>query len=317
VKRIWLTHSRRTEEGGWLDLEELRTPGVLRMLDIIAICSAVLLLFSGLWLYGGATSFLGSMERMGDSAGDDSLSGPTMIDGRWAWEAKLLFDDCTPLNGTWVMPPNLAEQDGVFWYPGELECVWEYQGTGDRAVIAIRNAAEQDLELRVLLSTDEISFGSTGDTVTVPANESEVVSLEIDSDGFEESVYARIESVVDPNASITLKLLMISDSTQRSSHTYEGQSINVHYKVWIHDTGELLDEGDLPVTAGEDPNYIKGFGWGVLGLDYDFIDRGTLGSGTTHTVLLPPDLAYKNRDDRPEANNQWLRFELRLNYAIV
>ena len=35
--------------------------------------------------------------------------------------------------------------------------------------------------------------------------------------------------------------------------------------------------------------------------------------GSTHRVLLPPELAYKDRPDREPANNQWLLFELSIN----
>ena len=97
--------------------------------------------------------------------------------------------------------------------------------------------------------------------------------------------------------------------------------MTVHYQVWIYDTGEDLDEGDLPATAGEDPMcdtgapwlcYIKGFGWGLVGLDC-MTDRCLLFDGSTHRVLLPPELAYKDRPDREPANNQWLMFELSIN----
>ena len=32
---------------------------------------------------------------------------------------------------------------------------------------------------------------------------------------------------------------------------------------------KLLDEGDLIVTAGDDSNFIQGFGWSAIGLDID------------------------------------------------
>ena len=133
----------------------------------------------------------------------------------------------------------------------------------------------------------------------------------------EEHVYAKIESSIDPNASIILKIIIVQGNNQNGVHIEEGQNLDVHYKVYIYDTGELLDEGDLPVRAGEDDNYIKGFGWGQVGLDCNDIISCRVNGGTTHTVLLPPDLAYKNRDDRPEANNQWLQFELTLNRLYV
>ena len=312
MKRIWLSRNRGDEEGGWIDLTAFHTPGVMRILDTISISAAVLLILSGIWVYQGTVDFLDSLENMNEAAEEMPDSLPNMIDGRWPWEAKLLLDTCTPLNGTWEMPEIMHEQDEVFWYPGEVECVWEHQGIGDRAVIAIRNVATSNQDFRVNLSTDSIGFGSTGDTLTVEANESGLISIVLNSEPEDEVIYASIESSTDPNASILLKITIVQGGDQRSAHVAEGQNLDVHYKVTIYDTGVVLDEGDLPVTAGEDSRYITGFGWGQVGLDADFFYRGNTGDGTTHTVLLPPDLAYKNRDDRPEANNHWLQFELSL-----
>ncbi len=317
MKRIWLSRNRGDEEGKWLDLSSFNTPGILRILDTVSISAAVLLILSGIWVYQGTVDFLDSLENMSEAQEEIPPPLPNMIDGRWPWEAKLLFDTCTPLNETWEMPEILHNQDAIFWYPGEVECVWEYQGLGDRAVIAIRNAAKSNQDFIVNLSTESIGFGSTGDTLTVEANESGLISLVLNSESEDEVIYAHIESSTDPNASVVLKITMVP-GVQYGVHIEEGQSLDVHYKVFIYDTGELLDEGDLPVRAGQDDNYIKGFGWGQVGLDCADIAtcRNELipgGSSSTHTVLLPPDLAYKNRDDRPEANNHWLQFELSLN----
>lgn len=317
MKRIWLSRSRGDEEGRWIDLTSFHTPGVLRILDIVSISTAVLLILSGVWVYQGTVDFLESLDEMDEAGENLDPSLPNMINGRWPWEAKLLLDTCTSLNSTWDMPETLADQDAIFWYPGEVECVWEHQGIGDRAVIAIRNAATSNQDFRVNLSTDAIGFGSTGDTLTVEANESGLISIVLNSEPEDEVIYASIESSIDPNATVMLKITIVQGGDQRSAHVAEGQNLDVHYKVTIYDTGEVLDEGDLPVTAGEDSRYITGFGWGQVGLDADFIWRGNTGDGTTHTVLLPPDLAYKNRDDRPEANNHWLQFELSLTRLYI
>ena len=317
MKRIWLSRSRGDEEGRWIDLTAFQTPGVMRILDIISISTAVLLVLSGIWLAQGTVDFLESLDEMNEAAEELPPSLPNMIEGRWPWEAKLLLDTCTPLNGTWNMPETLADQDAIFWYPGEVECIWEHQGVGDRSVIAIRNAATKDLDFFVNLSSEAIGFGSTGDSITVEANESGLISLVLNDIPEEETISVSIESTIDPNASVNLTIIVVQGSEQRSAHVAEGQNLDVHYKVTIYDTGEVLDEGDLPVTAGEDSRYITGFGWGQVGLDADFIWRGNTGDGTTHTVLLPPDLAYKNRDDRPEANNHWLQFELTVNRLYV
>ena len=77
--------------------------------------------------------------------------------------------------------------------------------------------------------------------------------------------------------------------------------------------GEELDQGDLIVTAGNDPAWIEGFGWSAIGLDIDG-DRGLLpgiNTGTSHITLLPPELAYDDEDD--ELKGRWLRFELSIN----
>ena len=323
MKRIWLSRNRGDEEGGWIDLTAFQTPGMMRILDTISISAAVLLILSGIWVYQGTLDFLDSLEKMDEASEEMPASVPNMIDGRWPWEAKLLLDTCTPLNGTWDMPETLADQDDIFWYPGELECIWPHQGVGDRAVIAIRNAATSNQDFIVNLSTnndgnaiEEIGFGSTGNSLTIEANESGLISLVLNAEPQEEHVYAKIESSIDPNASIILKIAIVSDS-QSGVNIEEGQNLDVHYRVIIYDTGELLDEGDLPVRAGEDDNYMKVFGWGQVGLDCNDIISCRFSGGTTHTVLLPPDLAYKNSDDRPEANNQWLQFELTLNRLYV
>ena len=169
MKRIWLSRSRGNEEGRLIDLSSFQTPGVMRILDIVSISTAVLLVLSGMWLYQGTVDFLDSLDEMNEVNSELPSSLPNMIDGRWPWEAKLLLDTCTSLNATWDMPETLADQDAIFWYPGEVECVWEHQGIGDRSVIAIRNAATTDLDFFVNLSSDAIGFGSTGDTVTVEA----------------------------------------------------------------------------------------------------------------------------------------------------
>ena len=122
----------------------------------------------------------------------------------------------------------------------------------------------------------------------------------------DEYIYATIESSIDPNASIVLKIILISGA-QNGVHVEEGQRLDVHYKVYVYDTGQLLDEGDLLVTAGEDSMcetdapwfcYIKGFGWGQVGLDCsDFATCRIDAGNSNYTHSAPPDLAYKNRDD--------------------
>ena len=52
----------------------------------------------------------------------------------------------------------------------------------------------------------------------------------------------------------------------------------------------------------------------LAGLDVDDFDP-SFSSGTTHTVLLPPDLAYGNNDGHLHQDT-WMRFELTLNRLL-
>jgi hypothetical protein len=86
--------------------------------------------------------------------------------------------------------------------------------------------------------------------------------------------------------------------------------MQVHYRVWDADNETLLDEGDLPVNAGDDSRYIDGFGWSALGLDIGQ-DRGLLSPGTSHITLLPPAIAYGASEEH-FLQDSWLRFELEI-----
>ena len=121
-----------------------------------------------------------------------------------------------------------------------------------------------------------------------------------------------------PDAEVVLDIHIFEGTEQREIHATDGDPLEVHYRVWNADTGELLDEGDLPVNAGDDSNYIEGFGWSAIGLDIDE-DRGlipTLDTGTTHVTLLPPPIAYGNSEGH-ELEDAWLRFELKLEVASI
>ena len=69
----------------------------------------------------------------------------------------------------------------------------------------------------------------------------------------------------------------------------------------------LLDAGRRGAESGHS---LEGFGWGLVGLDVDNIDP-QFSSGTTHVVILPPDLAYGDRDGH-QYQDTWMRFELTL-----
>ena len=65
-------------------------------------------------------------------------------------------------------------------------------------------------------------------------------------------------------------------------------------------------------------NYIKGFGWSAIGLDIDE-DRGLIpgiDTGTTHTTLLPPPIAYGNSDGH-DFKSRGCAFELKVDRATI
>ena len=68
---------------------------------------------------------------------------------------------------------------------------------------------------------------------------------------------------------------MFAGAEPRDIHVGDGDQVEVQYTVWDADTDEQLDDGNLVVTAGEDPAWIEGFGWSAIGLDIDS-DRGLI-----------------------------------------
>ena len=165
----------------------------------------------------------------------------------------------------------------------------------------------------IFSAEDDIS-----DVISLEANESGFREIELTEDLTEGefTVVASHLSVV--NAEVYLDVAVFKGSEERELHINDNDQIEVHYVVWDADTGEQLDEGDLVVTAGDDPSYIDGFGWSAHGLDIDS-DRGLLPSittGTTHTTLLPPTIAYGNNDGH-ELEHSWLRFELTINRGPI
>ena len=155
------------------------------------------------------------------------------------------------------------------------------------------------------------------DVISLGANESGFREIELTEDLTEGefTVVASHLSVV--NAEVLLDVAVFKGSEERELHINENDRIEVHYVVWDADTGEQLDEGDLIVTAGDDPAYIDGFGWSAIGLDIDG-DRGLIpgiSTGSTHTTLLPPPIAYGNSDE--EIKDSWLRFELTINRGPI
>lgn len=236
---------------------------------------------------------------------------------RWLWEVDLLFDTCDSRLGDWNWPTVLADQDDEFLYPGELRCDWEHQGVGDHASVVIYNRANQPLDLVLEIIGGSVVFADEGDADltldSIDANGTLIVEIELSDDVTEHDITVEASHLRVPDAEVVLDVHIYEGAEKKAIHTTDGDPLEVHYKVWNADTDELIDEGDLPVTAGDDSNYIKGFGWSAIGLDIDE-DRGlipTIDTGTTHVTLLPPPIAYGNSEGH-ELQDAWLRFEIKV-----
>ena len=296
-----------------LGINEMAVPRVTLMLSL---GTALVLLLSAIWVGWAAWNFSADLE---DSFGP-SVEAPA-INGRLAWEVDLLFDTCSPREGDWDWPDILSDQDDVFLYPGELRCDWEHQGDDDRASVAVYNRGNTTVDLVLEIRGSGVLFSgsdNTSDLMTLEGNENGIVELELTEDITEGSITVAVSHLTVVDAEVLLDVNMFKGTEEREMHINDNDRIEVHYIVWDADTGEQLDEGDLPVTAGEDPSYIDGFGWSAIGLDIDN-DRGLIpgiNTGTSHTTLLPPPIAYGNSDGH-ELQNSWLRFELSINRGPI
>ena len=294
-------------------INEMAVPRATLMLSL---GTALVLLLSAIWVGWAAWNFSADLE---DSFGP-SVEAPT-IGGRLAWEVDLLFDTCSPREGDWVWPESLSEQDDVFLYPGELRCDWEHQGDDDRASVAVYNHGNATVDLVLEIRGSGVLFSDSDNTthqITLEGNESGIVELELTEDITEGSITVAVSPVTVVDAEVLLEVNVFKGTEEREMHINDNDRIEVHYVVWDADTGEQLDEGDLLVTAGDDPTYIDGFGWSAIGLDIDS-DRGLIpgiNTGTSHTTLLPPPIAYGG-DDGHELQDSWLRFELSINRGPI
>ena len=289
-----------------LGINQMAVPRATLMLSL---GTALVLLLSAIWVGWAAWNFSADLE---DSFGPP-VEAPT-IDGRLAWEVDLLFDTCSPREGDWVWPESLSDQDDVFLYPGELRCDWEHQGDDDRASVAVHNRGNATVDLVLEIRGAGVLFSDSDNTthqITLDGNESGIVELELTEDITEGSITVAVSPVTAVDAEVLLDVNVFKGTEEREMHINDNDRIEVHYVVWDADTGEQLDEGDLLVTAGDDPTYIDGFGWSAIGLDIDS-DRGLIpgiNTGTSHTTLLPPPIAYGNSDGHV-LQDSWLRFEL-------
>jgi len=303
-----------------LGLNEMAVPRLAIIASVVTL--AVLLLSMG-WIAIAAMSFLNQFEDAYATVDENDLKQ----DGRWTWEVTMLLDDCEPRDGEWVWPDNLSAQDEIFWLPGEVQCNWPHQGQGDYATIAINNIGNESLPLTIQLNTDAVSIDGDGNTtvVQIEGKDAIVLPLLLESDAEDITFTVTASHVSLPSAQVEMDISLFADGGEKDRHA-RSQRLSVAYTVWDADTGEELDSNTLPANAGEDPMcntgapwvcYIEGFSWGLVGLDADLIDTTTCAfSCTTHTVLLPPELAYGDRDGHV-LQESWLRFELELEQMLI
>ena len=298
----------------------LNRMAVPRAAIVLSIGTVVALIVSSVWVGLSAMAFLDDLDTSFGSKNVELLKSGD----RWVWEVDLLFDTCSARGDDWDWPDNLSEQDDVFLYPGELRCDWEHQGSGDGASVVVYNRGNETLNLVLEISGGGVVFAASDPpgepfiTRSIEGNESVILEIGLTDSIDEREISITATHVSVPEAQVRLDVHILEGTEIRDLHITDGDRINVHYTVWNADTGEELDEGDLVVTAGDDPAYIDGFGWSAIGLDIDN-DRGlfpTVDTGTSHTTLLPPPIAYGNNDGH-ELQDSWLRFELKINQGPI
>ncbi len=298
-----------------LGLNEMAVP---RATLILSTLTLFLIVISSAWLGISAKYFLDELDPF-------ETNSSQIIDsnGRWVWEVDLLFDTCASREDSWAWPESLAEQDSFFLYPGELRCDWEHQGDGDRASVAVYNRGNTSLDLILTINVENVIFAATGESSAIlndlEGNDSRIVEIELINGVSEEDISISAKHVSTPSSEVRLDIHIFSGVEQRDVHIESDDKVEIQYTVWNADTGEELDSGTWAENSGNPWGSINGFGWSLIGLDIDN-DRGALlpgiDTGTTHTTLLPPPIAYGQSEDH-ELREVWLRFELKLDRAPI
>ncbi len=299
-----------------LGLNKMAVP---RAAIVLSIITGIGLLFSSVWVGISAIGFLDEIDTVFGTTDTDVLNE----DGRWLWEVGLLFDTCSPREDNWEWPQSLSEQEGVFLLPGEVRCDWQHQGTGDSASVVVHNRANQTLNLVLEIAGGGVVFASNNEPYLIvndlAGNDSSVMEVNLIEEISEREISITATHISNLEAQVRLDVNIFLGSETRDVHIQDGEPFAVQYTVWDADSGEELDSGDWSDSAGEGCNWsIEGFCWSAIGLDIDN-DRGLIpgiNTGTTHTTLLPPDIAYGNSDGH-ELQETWLRFELALRSAPI
>ena len=298
-----------------IGLNEMTVP---RTMMILSFAMVIILVSSSLMLVFAALDF---QEELEDLFPKGTVSeSDVQEDGRWSWEIDLLFDTCNSRLDDWDWPDSLSDQDDVFLYPGELRCDWEHQGTGDGASVVIYNRGNTTIDLILEIIGGSVEFKGEGSSNLLvnglEGGDSRIIEILLTEDITEKDITITATHVEFQTSTINLDVYVFKGPNERQVHVTDGNNVQVHYILWDADTGEQLDEGDLAVTGGDDSRYIEGFGWAVIGLDIEE-DRGFISdTGTTHTVLLPPPIAYGNSEGH-ELQNTWLRFEVKIDRMVI
>ena len=298
-----------------IGLNEMTVPRTMMILSFVMV---IILIASSLLLVFAALDF---QEELEDLFPKGTVSeSDVQEDGRWSWEIDLLFDTCDSRLDDWDWPDSLSEQDDVFLYPGELRCDWGHQGIGDSASVVIYNRGNTTIDLILEIIGGSVEFKGEGSSNLLvnglEGGDSRIIEISLTEEITEKDITITATHVEFQTSTINLDVHVFKGSNERQVHVTDGNNVQIHYILWDADTGEQLDEGDLPVTGGDDSRYIKGFGWAVIGLDIEE-DRGFVqDTGTTHTVLLPPPIAYGNSEGH-ELENTWLRFEVKIDRMTI
>jgi hypothetical protein len=317
VTRSWIADTSEEIEHPPIPigLNEMTVPRTMMILSFVMI---IMLITSSLLLVLAALDF---QEELEDLFPKGTVSeSDVQEDGRWSWEIDLLFDTCDSRLDDWDWPDSLSEQDDVFLYPGELRCDWEHQGIGDGASVVIYNRGNTTIDLILEIIGGSVEFKGEGSSNLLvnglEGGDSRIIEISLTEEITEKDITITATHVEFQTSTINLDVHVFKGSNERQVHVTDGNNVQIHYILWDADTGEQLEEGDLPVTGGDDSRYIKGFGWAVIGLDIEE-DRGFVqDTGTTHTVLLPPPIAYGNNEGH-ELENTWLRFEVKIDRMII
>jgi len=318
VTRSWISDTPDEIEHPPIPLG-LNKMAVPRAAIVLSIITGIGLLFSSVWVGISAIGFLDEIDTVFGTTDTDVLNE----DGRWLWEVGLLFDTCSPREDNWEWPQSLSEQEGVFLLPGEVRCDWQHQGTGDSASVVVHNRANQTLNLVLEIAGGGVVFASNNEPYLIvndlAGNDSSVMEVNLIEEISEREISITATHISNLEAQVRLDVNIFLGSETRDVHIQDGEPFAVQYTVWDADSGEELDSGDWSDSAGEGCNWcIEGFCWSAIGLDIDN-DRGLIpgiNTGTTHTTLLPPDIAYGNSDGH-ELQETWLRFELALRSAPI